>query len=405
MRQYYLESFQQKEVTPMAGSVLFIKLAAYNSLASSNMRMLALMKGLDRLGYQMDLLCTPASITSNLNDMSDYDFLDRVTLITTDLNMAYENLVSSCNKGKKGGIKQRTLALMRKVYHSFSLYTNTAKPARKLSPEILPRKEYEYVISVSDPKCSQIALRTLLKKGLKCKKVFEYWGDPLTGDITQKAIYPEFVIKREERKFLKLADKIIYTSPFTLEMEQKNHPMYADRMMFVPTANAFQKVYPETHNDIFTVGYYGAYKSSVRNIMPLYNAFSSLVGTARLNLVGDSDLELTPTDNIMIRPRGVVKDLEEQTDLFVCVLNSSGTQIPGKLYHTAATNRPILVILDGDEREKMKQYLDSFDRFVICDNTEEDIVAAIRGLIDDKRVWEPCKILDPQTIAARIIQQ
>ena len=88
----------------MAGSVLFIKLAAYNSLASSNMRMLALMKGLDRLGYQMDLLCTPASITSNLNDMSDYDFLDRVTLITTDLNMAYENLVSSCNKGKKGVI-------------------------------------------------------------------------------------------------------------------------------------------------------------------------------------------------------------------------------------------------------------------------------------------------------------
>jgi hypothetical protein len=388
----------------MKGRILVIKLAAYDSLASSNMRMLAMMKGLDELGYQMDLLCTPPSVMSNLNDMSDYDFLDRVTLVTIGLNQTYENLITACNKGKKSGIKQKILSLMRKVYHSFSLYTNSAKPARQLSLDILPHNEYRYVISVSDPKSSQIALRTLIRKGLKCERVFEYWGDPLSGDITQKVVYPDWVVRLEERKYLKLADIIVYTSPFTLEMEQKNHPMYADRMIFVPTANAFQKFYPETHNDIYTVGYYGAYKSSVRNIMPLYNAFSSLVGKAKLNLVGDTDLELQQTENIMVRPRGVVKDLEEQTDLFVCVLNRSGTQIPGKIYHTAATNKPILVVLDGDEQDKMQQYLNSFDRFIICKNTEEDIVAAIKKIMDDNRVWEPCKLLEPKTIASRIIQ-
>ena len=388
----------------MKNRILLIKLSAYDSLASSNMRMLALMKGLDELGYQMDLLCTPPSVTSNLNDMSDYDFLDRVTLVTIGLNQTYESLVTACNRGKRNGIKQRILSLMRKVYHSFSLYTNGAKPARKLSLDILPHHEYRYIISVSDPKSSQIALRTLIRKGLKCERVFEYWGDPLSGDITQKVVYPDWVIRLEERKYLKLADRIVYTSPFTLEMEQKKHPKYADRMMVVPTANAFQKIYSQTHNDVYTVGYYGAFKSSVRNIMPLYNAFSSLVGKAKLNLVGDSDLKLESTDNILVRPRGVVKDLEEQTDLFVCVLNSSGTQIPGKVYHTAATNKPVLVVIDGDEPEKMKRYLDSFDRFIICRNSEKEIVAAIERIMKDNREWEPCMLLNPKAIASRFIQ-
>ena len=382
--------------------ILVIKLQAYNSLSSSNMRMLAMMKGLNELGYKMDLLCTPVSAVTTVNDMEDYAFLKDVTIITTSQNRMYERLVSS-PEGAKEGLKQKLLPLLRKVYHTFSLYTSSSKIAKKLTLDILPRKEYKYVISVSDPKISQIALRALLHDGLRSEKVIEYWGDPMTGDITQKAIYPECIIKREERRFLKVADKIVYTSPFTLEMEQKAHPAYAARMTFVPTANAFEKIYPETQNAVYTVGYYGAYYSWIRNIKPLYHAFSSLRGVAKLNLVGDSDLQLQPADNVMIRPRGIVKDLEEQTDLFVCVLNSTGTQIPGKLYHTAATNRPILVVLDGDRQDEMRKYLESFDRFILCGNSETEIVAAIRSIMNDKRVWEPCKLLEPKAIAKRII--
>lgn len=386
----------------MSDHVLIIKLQAYNSLSSSNMRMLAMMKGLNELGYKMDLLCTPVSAVTHINDMSDYTFLKDVNIITTSQNKAYESLVSS-SKGTKKGLKQGLLPVLRKVYHKLSLYTSSSTIAKKLTLDILPRKEYRYVISVSDPKISQIALRALLKDGLRSEKVIEYWGDPMTGDITQKAIYPEFIIKREERQFLKIADRIVYTSPFTLEMEQKTHPMYADKMLFVPTANAFRKIYPDTKNDLFTVGYYGAYHSGIRNIMPLYQAFSSLRGVAKLNLVGDSDLQLQPTENVMLRPRGVVKDLEEQTDLFVCVLNSSGTQIPGKLYHNAATNRPILVVLDGDRQNEMRRYLESFERFILCGNSETEIASAIKFVMNDKRVWEPCTLLEPKAIAAKII--
>jgi len=386
----------------MEERILVIKLHAYNSLSSSNMRMLAMMKGLDELGFKMDLLCTPVSSVTTINDMSGYDFLDRVTMVTTQENKMYESLT----KNKPSGIntiKKKVLPILRTVYHKFSLYTNSEKIARKLDIGLLPHRNYKYVISVSDPKSSQIALMTLLNQGLKCEKVIEYWGDPMTGDITQKAIYPEFIIKREERKLLKLADKIVYTSPFTLEMEKKNHPMYSSRMIYVPTANAFPKIYPKSNNPKYTVGYYGAYNSWIRNIMPLYNAFSALRGEARLNLVGDSDLQLNPTENILIKPRGVVKDLEEVTDLFVCILNSSGTQIPGKLYHNAATNKPVLVIVDGDQQERMREYLESFDRFVVCGNKEAEIIAAIKDTMNDRRSWEPCKLLEPKIIAAKII--
>ena len=384
--------------------ILVIKLQAYNNLSSSNMRMLAMMKGLYELGYSIDLLCTPLSSVSYINDMSDYEFLNDVHIFNTQQNVAYEKLVSTSDNSKKDSLKQKLLPVLRKVYHKFSLYTSSAKIAKRLNPDILPNKEYDYVISVSDPKISQLGLKALIKNGLKAKKIIEYWGDPMTRDVTQKSIYPEFVIKREERKLLKIADKIVYTSPFTLGMEKNLHPMLANRMMFVPTANAFKKIYEDTNNSVYVVGYYGAYNSWIRNIMPLYNAFASLEGIAKLNLVGDSDLNLTEANNVLVRPRGVVKDFEKQTDLFICVLNNSGTQIPGKLYHNAATNRPILVILDGDQKESIKEYLSSFNRFYFCNNDEKDIVCSINKIIDENKCWEPCSLLDPKRIAGMIIE-
>lgn len=382
------------------GRILVIKLAPYDSLVSSNMRMLALMKGLDQLGYSMDLLSTPKSNVLVDNDMSDYPFLDRVNIVYTGQSNLYEAVVAR----RKSGIVGKLYPIAKKIYHRLSLYNHTDKVAKAISIDILPQREYEYVIAVSDPKTTYIALQVLLQQGLKAKKIIEYWGDPLYGDVTQKAIYPAFVLKREERRFLSLANKIVYTTPMTLKMEQKTYPEYADRMVCIPTANATQKIYDDPRNDVYTVGYYGGYKSTVRNIMPLYQAFHKLIGIAKLNLVGDTDLNLVSTVNIIVKPRGVVKELEEKTDLFVCVLNNSGTQIPGKIYHMAATNRPILVVLDGEMKESIAEYLKTFNRYVTCENTAEDIEKAVRSIMADTRVWAPCERLEPEQIGAEMLQ-
>ena len=119
----------------MMDHILVIKLQAYNSLSSSNMRMLAMMKGLNELGYKMDLLCTPVSAVTTVNDMEDYAFLKDVTIITTSQNRMYERLVSS-PEGAKEGLKQKLLPLLRKVYHTFSLYTSSSKIAKKLTLDI-----------------------------------------------------------------------------------------------------------------------------------------------------------------------------------------------------------------------------------------------------------------------------
>ena len=122
----------------MMDHILVIKLQAYNSLSSSNMRMLAMMKGLNELGYKMDLLCTPVSAVTTVNDMEDYAFLKDVTIITTSQNRMYERLVSS-QEGAKEGLKQKLLPLLtEEEEHAYKLGRNhkvSGKPKRATAVE------------------------------------------------------------------------------------------------------------------------------------------------------------------------------------------------------------------------------------------------------------------------------
>lgn len=383
----------------MKKQVLVIKMTPYNGLTSSNMRMLAMVKGMLELGWQVDLLTMKPGNVTQLNDMSDYPFMDQVRIITAGQNASYERLTASADKG----IKRKLLPYLRKIYHRLSLYDHTAKIASGLSISLLPHQSYDCVISVSDPKTSHIALQTLRRQGLRCGRIIQYWGDPLYGDISQKALFPTFYMKMQERRLMRGADRIVYTSPFTLKTQRQVYPDFADRMTFVPTASNASKEYPDTANDLYTVGYYGAYTSAIRDLKPLYDAFADLKGEARLNLVGNSDIVFEETENVMIRQRGVVKELEEQTDLFVCVLNRLGTQIPGKLYYLAATNRPVLVVLDGDQQEEMLSYLNSFQRYITCVNTPEAICRAIREIRQNDQKWQPCPLLEPAAIVKRML--
>ena len=111
-----------------AGRVLFIKLDPYDSLVSSNMRMLALMKGIDQLGYSMDLLTVGKSAALVDNDMSDYGFLKDVNILYAGRNTAYEVAVSN----KKRGLFRVIYPIIRSAYHAFSLYDHTVKIAKSI---------------------------------------------------------------------------------------------------------------------------------------------------------------------------------------------------------------------------------------------------------------------------------
>ena len=84
-------------------------------------------------------------------------------------------------------------------------------------------------------------------------------------------------------------------------------------------------------------------------------------------------------------------------------MNSSGTQIPGKVYHCAATNRPILIVLDGEYKAELRKYFEGFDRYYLCENNTDDISRSIKDIIRENASFAPLKALSPTSVAKDII--
>ena len=70
--------------------------------------------------------------------------------------------------------------------------------------------------------------------------------------------------------------------------------------------------------------------------------------------------------------------------MLITVCNLRGTQIPGKVYYAAASQKHMLVILDGDEKDKLKAYVDSFGRYITCENNLESIQKALSDIRSKK---------------------
>ena len=329
-------------------------------------------------------------------NMDEYSFLERVNIIFTKPNSVYQAAFS------KKSILRALKPTLRKIYHRLFQGDQTDAIAKTVKIDLLPNKEYDCIIAVSDPKSTYDALLNLLNQGLKADSIIEYWGDPLAIDMTNKSITPNFILRNRESKFLRIANRIVYTNPFTLEAQKQLYPEFAERMIYTPTANLREKLYPNKKHASFVVGYYGAYTSTVRNIMPLYKAVVQL-SDVKTYIVGDSDISLSSTENVEVRKRSNVQKLEEDTDLFVCILNLSGTQIPGKIYHVAATNRPILVIMDGERKEDIKKYLEGFNRYIMCENEEKAIINAIDEVRKNKSTYQPLTALKAENVAKKVI--
>ncbi|WP_138419840.1 glycosyltransferase [Aquibacillus sediminis] len=377
--------------------ILIVKLSPIEINDSANIRTLGLVKGLIGLNHSVDYLTIPTSIkhVKTIDPMG----LGLENIIRTHNNTAYNTVISS-----EGKIKKKIVGILRNVYHAFSLYDYTHSIAKKIDLSLLNNAEYDLVISSSDPKSSHLAVQNLIKQGLKCKKWIQYWGDPLALDITNKSVYPQWFILNKEKKLLSVADKVVYVSPFTLTEQRKLFADLNEKMCFLPIPYIEEKIYGETDNNKFTIGYFGAYHSNVRDILPLYSACLKIKRDINLNIVGDSDVNLEQSESIRVYPRGDISDFERNADLLVCLLNKRGTQIPGKIYHAAATDKPVLVILDGDNLEQTRDYLSNFNRFILCENNKESISNALIEIIDKGEKYRPAQQFNPETIARNFIQ-
>ena len=81
----------------------------------------------------------------------------------------------------------------------------------------------------------------------------------------------------------------------------------------------------------------------------------------------------------------VLEQIQNKTSILVHLCNLKGGQIPGKIYHYSATNKPILFILDGTEYEKniIKDYFSKYNRYYFCNNNITEIKHAIHQIAEN----------------------
>ena len=383
-------------------SVLFITSSPITSSGSHAVRNRGVIKGLCLLGLHVDVLSasseTPTDGFESLRDCENFSFLGK--------NASYEGAVNSLSGG---GLRGHILDVARRAYHSLALYNHTKSVAETAELSRLPRTRYDYVISSSDPKSAHLAAIKLFSQGLKCAHYYQIWGDPWVSDISVKCKLPKSVIKREERRLMSTAEKIFYVSPFTLTDQKRLFTEYANRMDSIPVPYeevreaVIGKPLKEGH---VSIGYFGAYNSYMRNIHPLYEACNE-IERAHLFLIGNSDLHLDSTENVTVIPRLEPSELEKYNDgvdFYVCVMNLKGTQIPGKLFHLAGTYKPVVVAMEPGQGAALREYIEGFGRFVVCENTKDSIEEAVLKVIDSERVYSPCDFLSPKSIASQIIK-
>lgn len=382
--------------------VLVVILSPVDNLNSATMRTVGVIKGLVRLGHEVTVLNLPGAGGTIQTDYSRDPDMCRVKIVNASGSQVREKIWTD---PKEQSLKAKAVNVLRTVYHKLSILGSSAGIAKRLVKSILGEDYYDVVISSSDPKTSHMAVESLRRSGLRFGKWLQYWGDPLAQDITGSSIYPRWYLKRVERKLFYQADAIVYVSPFTLAQQKKAYPGFADKMSAAVIPYMQEKIYPAHPGQKYHVSYIGDYPSHVRNILPLYDAMKAMDGQIEADIIGATDLELESTANITISPRGKADAIEAKSDLLVCILNSRGSQIPGKIYHYAATNLPILVVTDGENAAEISDYLARFDRYVLCENQTAAIVQAIHTLRAEAPAAAPCPQFRPETVAQALLDK
>lgn len=383
-------------------NILYITADPLEYSSSANMRNIALIQGLIENGHNVSTLSMKADKESVYVDDSDLNlnlkeryWVEGKTIIKI-----------SKRENSEARIKKKVKELIYKLYVKFSIYD----PKKRLLNNITKinfTEQYDLIISSSDPKSAHLLAEKIIKENPNItKKWIQYWGDPFACDINSKKWIPKYFVKREEERIISKGNKIIYVSPFTLEKQKCLYPKYANRMNFEPIPYKNCKTYEKTKNKHYSIGYFGDYNKRDRNIIPLYEAIATKEDYELL-ICGNSNLNLLPKNNIHVfsrQPRTKIEEFEKTTDLMVCICNKRGSQIPGKIYHYAATNKPILIILDGNEKEKLKKYFDGFQRYYMCNNNKEEIIKVIEKIKKEERKFVPLEKVNANNIAKKIIE-
>ncbi|WP_405116535.1 hypothetical protein MHH28_15840 [Paenibacillus sp. FSL K6-1217] len=344
---------------------------------------LAYIQGLVELGHQVHIL------TSKLpeNHISiDDGFLvpEGVKIDEFPLGSAFNHLSNKkMNNNKKLNFFSIIKSILRKLYYKFSIYDSQKSWIRNAKKVTFENNYFDFIISSSDPKHTHLFANEIIRlHKVRFNQWIQIWGDPLFLDITRKGGIVNRRLLKEEKRILSAANKVFYVSPFTAQKQKELFPTLAEKIdyVLVPFLKRDETEQRTIEKKNMVFGYYGDYNSHVRNLTHLYDAALEL----NLNLIirGNSNSPVISTSNINSGNRVSIRELEEiekNTDVYIHLCNSKGTQIPAKVYYYSGTCKPILFILDG-EINSIYEFFSKYDRYYFCENKKEEIIKAINKI-------------------------
>jgi len=270
-------------------------------------------------------------------------------------------------------------------------------------------RPYDLVFSNSSPASGHRLAATLLASGrVRGRRWLQVWEDPWYHDVYRRGPAPG--VLEEEAALLRAAHEIFYVSPLTLEYQRRYFPDVASKMGLVPLP-AFPVAGGAERPDLGrspVFGYFGDYYSHTRDLRPFHAALTASGATAEI--CGDTDLRLQSTERIRVRGRVTLpelREIESGTDVMVALCNLRGGQLPGKLYHYAATSKPVLLVLDGseDEREAIRSHFEPLGRFEFCENEASAIEDVLRDFHEGRRplVASPEPSFEARAVVGRLL--
>ena len=409
--------------------VLYVTASCLTRNTSANMSHNSYVQGLLENGASVDIVMAsnswgkqdfalPVFRTATYHEFSSVSFSERLRRlfhkVETNANhfgKAIRDAETVVDVDRHPTLKQWSRTVLKRIFYLL-FPEDPLYPLEKLwlrqAVRYKSNVNYDLVVSNSSPAASHRLVANLIdKKHIRCKRWVQIWEDPWYHDLYGG--HPEAVLC-EELSLLQAAQDIYYVSPLTLHYQQQYFPDCAAKMHFIPLPFLSLDREQVKSGDSVSFGYFGDYYSRVRNLLPFYEA---LVETGvEANIFGDSDLSLKSTDHVNVSGRvtlDVLQAIQQRTTVLVHLCNLRGGQIPGKIYHYSATEKPILFIIDGTEEEQeiIKKYFSRYNRYLFCYNDKESIISAIKELVNDVNSHQGFVVQEfsPKQVVATLLEK
>lgn len=389
-------------------NILYVTSENIYGTGSSNLRNISMIEGFLSLGHSVSVLSMEPDEKAKKYDPAVKARLEGTTryfLRNNSLQKVFAVKKTQNKSRALSKIKQAVYKTIKGLYLKFNPDT-LMQAVNNVDKELFPKEQYDIVVSSSDPVSSHQLARLFLSGCRQRPRWIQYWGDPLYLDITRKTANQK-KMKKIEEGFLKAADKIVYTNPLVLEEQKKLYRDCSDKMRSLPTPFSFAEENPASETE-FEIGYFGSYMSCVRDIMPLCEAAQA--HRLRLIVMGGGDQTVPESDMISVWPfqsTQTVAEYENKCKVLVCLCNCPKNggkvlQIPGKIYHYAMTDKPIMVI--GAD-PKTRSYLETFNRYSFADNDAESIYHTYQTIADGRSAVTNAPVDDfrTETVARRFL--